>query len=290
VRNDKSPLQIDLSLILPGAPDEADACIGRLIEDLTGRMGVDRVHVVSAATPNQPAKICIHYDESILSLSRVREIVHSVGATLSNQYGHLLWHVKGLRHQRRARSVAVNLKRIPGVLEASAALSGVVRIEFDRSQLTERKLRESLAKLDISVADDSSPESGTSPRDDHQSQDHDHNEEIHNHDHAGANDEHTHAHGGFLGKNTELYFAAFCGITLAGGYLFERLASGPSWVPLIGYVAAYFFGGFYTLREAIDNLRMRRFEIDTLMLVAAGGAGALGEWAEGALLLFLFSI
>ncbi|NLA68979.1 MAG: heavy metal translocating P-type ATPase, partial [Gammaproteobacteria bacterium] len=56
------------------------------------------------------------------------------------------------------------------------------------------------------------------------------------------------------------------------------------------YVVAYVFGGFYTLREAIDNLRMKRFEIDTLMLVAAAGAAALGSWAEGALLLFLFSL
>src|SRR3546814_1320033 len=40
----------------------------------------------------------------------------------------------------------------------------------------------------------------------------------------------------------------------------------------------------------LDNLRLKRFEIDTLMLVAAAGAGALGAWAEGALLLFLFSL
>ena len=56
------------------------------------------------------------------------------------------------------------------------------------------------------------------------------------------------------------------------------------------YVGAYFFGGYYTLREAIDTIRLGRFEIDTLMLVAAAGAAALDKWAEGALLLFLFSI
>ena len=50
------------------------------------------------------------------------------------------------------------------------------------------------------------------------------------------------------------------------------------------------FGGFFTLKEAFENLRKRRFEIDTLMLVAAIGAATLGQWAEGALLLFLFSI
>src|SRR3546814_11421954 len=35
---------------------------------------------------------------------------------------------------------------------------------------------------------------------------------------------------------------------------------------------------------------MKKFEIDTLMLVAAAGAAALGAWAERALLLFLFSL
>ncbi|MFZ5692823.1 MAG: heavy metal translocating P-type ATPase, partial [Pseudomonadota bacterium] len=39
-----------------------------------------------------------------------------------------------------------------------------------------------------------------------------------------------------------------------------------------------------------ENLRLRNFEIDTLMLVAAAGAAALGAFAEGALLLFLFSL
>src|SRR5690606_31483759 len=68
------------------------------------------------------------------------------------------------------------------------------------------------------------------------------------------------------------------------------VAGAPAWLPFTLYVATYLFGGFYTLREAIDNLRLKRFEIDTLMLVAAAGAAALGAWAEGALLLFLFSL
>src|SRR3546814_5296066 len=88
----------------------------------------------------------------------------------------------------------------------------------------------------------------------------------------------------FLGPNTELIFALACGALLGIGYAIERLVAGaPEWLPTACYVAAYFFGGFFTLREAIDNLRMKKFEIDTLMLVAAAGAAALGAWAEGAL-------
>ena len=100
-----------------------------------------------------------------------------------------------------------------------------------------------------------------------------------------------HAHGGIFGSNTELIFALICGALLIVGFAMEKLASSaPEWLPIACYIAAYVFGGFFTLREAIGNIRQKRFEIDTLMLVAAAGAAALGAWAEGALLLFLFSL
>ena len=107
------------------------------------------------------------------------------------------------------------------------------------------------------------------------------------HDESG---DHQHEHGGLFGANTEMIFALLCGALLGVGALLPKLTNVPSWLPLTCFVLAYFFGGFYTLREAIDNIKLKRFEIDTLMLVAAAGAAALGSWAEGALLLFLFSL
>jgi len=106
------------------------------------------------------------------------------------------------------------------------------------------------------------------------------------HDHSKGGD-HGHAHGGIFGERTELIFAGLSGAMLAAGWLLEQRMEGV--VPLAFFIAAYGFGGYFTLREAIGNIAKRRFEIDTLMLVAAAGAAALGQWAEGALLLFLFS-
>lgn len=112
--------------------------------------------------------------------------------------------------------------------------------------------------------------------------------EPHDHESGGA---HAHGEGGILGPNTELIFALASGGALGVGFAIEKLASGhPAWLPLALFIVAYGFGGFFTVREAVENLRRKRFEIDTLMLVAATGAAALGAWAEGALLLFLFSI
>lgn len=97
-------------------------------------------------------------------------------------------------------------------------------------------------------------------------------------------------HDGPLGERTELVFSLLCGGLLLTGWLLSALTDITAWVPWGLYVAAYFFGGIFTLLEAIENIRRGRFEIDFLMLVAAIGAATLGEWAEGALLLFLFSL
>jgi Cd2+/Zn2+-exporting ATPase len=109
-------------------------------------------------------------------------------------------------------------------------------------------------------------------------------EQKHDHDHN-----HDHDHGGFFGKNTELIFSLICGGLLAIGFALS-FVSGITWIPTAFYIAAYFFGGFYTAKEAIENIRAGSFDIDSLMLVAAVGAAILGDWAEGALLLFLFSL
>lgn len=101
---------------------------------------------------------------------------------------------------------------------------------------------------------------------------------------------HHHDHGGIFGKNTELYFAILSGICLITGYLLEKYGSISSNIPFGLYISAYFFGGYFTLKEAITKISKGEFEIDFLMLVAAAGAAYLGEWAEGALLLFLFSL
>ncbi|PHN92747.1 heavy metal translocating P-type ATPase [Maribacter sp. 6B07] len=109
----------------------------------------------------------------------------------------------------------------------------------------------------------------------------------HNHENS---DNHDHEHDGILGKNTELYFAILSGVTLITGFLIEKFSELSESVPFVLYILSYIFGGYFTLKEAITKIAKGEFEIDFLMLVAAAGAAYLGEWAEGALLLFLFSL
>lgn len=56
------------------------------------------------------------------------------------------------------------------------------------------------------------------------------------------------------------------------------------------YAISYIAGGFEATRTALRDLRNGSLNVDLLMIVAAGGAAAVGEWPEGAALLFLFSL
>jgi Cd2+/Zn2+-exporting ATPase len=97
-----------------------------------------------------------------------------------------------------------------------------------------------------------------------------------------------HAHGS---ARWELWFAIVSGVTYGAGMIAEFALGLPmlGW-PLAFFLATYFFGGFFTVRTAIASTLRGRFEVDFLMLVAAVGAALIGRWAEGAVLLFLFSL
>ena len=110
----------------------------------------------------------------------------------------------------------------------------------------------------------------------------------HDHDHTEAGQDH--AHGGIFGERTELIFAIICGVLLAIGFGLSFVNDLSPYVSIGFYIGAYLFGGFYTTKEAVEGISKGHFEIDFLMLVAAIGAAILGQWAEGALLLFLFSL
>ena len=101
---------------------------------------------------------------------------------------------------------------------------------------------------------------------------------------------HEHNHDGFLGENTELYFAIAAGVFFFAGLVFEHLLDLNEWYAKGSFIVSLLFGGFYTAKEAIEKTSKAEFEIDFLMLAAAVGAVYIDRWGEAALLLFLFSL
>lgn len=82
---------------------------------------------------------------------------------------------------------------------------------------------------------------------------------------------------------------AACAAAIGGGVIAGSIDGARAWsIPL--YAAAYLAGGAAATRRALADLVRAKLNVDLLMILAAAGAAVLGEWIEGAILLFLFSL
>ena len=242
-------LSLQLALVLPGIPDERDACVTRLV-DMLEAQGLDRVHVVE-----QDAKpvLCLHYDPVRFTLSRVRRMVDAAGALLGVRYQHELMRIEGMDCSTCATVIEHALQRLDGVLEASVSYAAErMRLEYDAEKVSRASIVLRLEALGYKVVDAR----------------------------HGAS---------WHVKYRELIVSAAAGILLLSGWFVDLRQSGNAVsIALLG--TSILAGGYYAMRDAWQSIRERRLDIDVLMVVAAVGAAALGQWAEGALLLVLFSL
>ncbi len=73
------------------------------------------------------------------------------------------------------------------------------------------------------------------------------------------------------------------------GFVVERTGA-PTWASVVPYLLAMAVAGYPVVRAAGFALRARRADMNLLMAVAALGAGAIGEWGEGATVLVVFAV
>jgi len=91
-------------------------------------------------------------------------------------------------------------------------------------------------------------------------------------------------------RNPKVITSAVSGLLLVTGYLLAR-TGGPPVVAILIYLLAILIGGYYFGREALEDLWFEQeIGIELLMAVAAIVAAALGQFAEAAMLVFLYSM
>ena len=96
---------------------------------------------------------------------------------------------------------------------------------------------------------------------------------------------------GLWRANPELFLALATLVFLLTAWLGGSVSGLlPAWAVVLFAVAAYVAGGYSGAKVALANACCGIFNIDLLMVAAALGAALIGEWEEGALLLFLFTL
>lgn len=264
-------LALDLTDLLPGSDDR---CADRLTHDLASHAIIEGAHVIDSGTA--APRLCVHYDATAATAVDVQRQAWRTAETINSEFGHLRWLMTEPTDEPAARTaLADRLSRMPGVVGAVATTDSI-EVEFQRAQVTAQELVDLIADAAMSATTAASSVHGEHAGEDH--------------DHDGDRGGHQHGHGGIFGERSELIFAGLAGALLVAGWLLATFADTPRTVEVVVYSLAFFFGAFFTVQEAYSTIRQRRFEIDFLMLVAAAGAAALGAVAEGALLLFLFSV
>ncbi|HMO83590.1 MAG TPA: heavy metal translocating P-type ATPase [Lacipirellulaceae bacterium] len=268
-------LKIELRLLLPEIPDARDACVRRL-EQLIGReRGITRTHVVEAGkAAGGRTSLCLHYDPQTVSMAQVNRLARAAGADVTKQFGHATIPVRVVAAEDAARTIEQTLCGLPGVLSASVnQAAGQARVEFDRKQIN-------LPRIEAAINEMGHAAGVTAATEAHAEGD--------GHEHRENGD----AAKNWYARNRELVWSLIAGTLLVVAWTGERWLGLPRGVAIGVFAASYAFGAFDLVRHTLGTLRKGRFafDIDLLMLLAAIGAAVLGAWAEGAFLLFLFSL
>ena len=262
------------------------------------------------------AQLCLHYDPSRLPLSRILAFVRAAGAEVTDRYAHAIVAFRLVGTEDDGQRLEDDLAALPGVTVAAVNFAGqVARVEFDRRRVgpadIEHALRATGADLlDFQATEHAHPRVRKSdivelpaqpvrlerphtgparvevqpPR------------EVAEEPSEEVPDERAKrepaADVGWYHRNRELAWSLASGVLLAAGWLLGRFTAAPENLSIALYVGAYISGARDNVAHFLGDLRRGhfRFNIDLLMVVAALGAAVLGEWVEGALLLFLFSL
>lgn len=254
-------IRLDFTLLLPDLPDEQDDCVERLRTLVGLKRGVAEAHV--ATEPGGGSTLCVHYDPSVVGLGQIRRAAELAGAQLEERYGHASLPIRATDAEDAVRRIESGLRDEDGVLSVSVNVaSQLVRVEFDRRVVDVDEVRDRLRRMGYLAASEVTPTAGGP---------------------------------GLVSKlqgNSELVLSLVAGLLLVVGWAGERWFALPGAAAIVVFALSYVAGAWDLAGHWLRQLRDGRvgFDIDLLMLVAALGAGALGEWAEGAFLLFLFSL
>lgn len=271
-------LQLAIPLLLPGVEDEADGCVARLQERLGAQRGVSVAHV--ERRDGKPV-LCLHYDPNLVPLERVERLARDLGAEITQRYHHETLPVLGMDCGSCAASIEHVVGRVPGVLRVAVNYPvEKMKVEYDATVAERGAIIGAVRSLGYRVPEPDKARPPVKAQGEHPESG----------DHAGHRHAEVPAEAGWIQRNWEVVLSLTCGLLLALGYFGQRFFGLPAAAATGLYLLAYVSGGYDLARHTVPTVLRGRFDVEFLMLVAAAGAAVLGDWAEGALLLFLFSL
>ena len=263
-------IELCAPLLMPEILDTCDDCVDMVVENLSGRKGISRIHVKN---DQDHPHLCLHYDPDQISAAAVQEIAEQAGLEFTARYRHEQIPFSGMDAADAATTLTGVLEDLPGMLHANANYAaGLIFAAYDSTVLQADAIYEAIRGMGYHPQPALS-ETGPVLIEEEQ-------------DSEGA----PRFLPSWLQKKWKLVLVAFAGLFFFIGWLGGTFLGLPEPVALAFLILSYIAGGYDIATHAVPGLLKGKFDTDVLMLAAAGGAAILGHWAEGAFLLFLFSL
>lgn len=229
-------------------------CASRLENALAGGDGVSDVRVDFLSQ-----KMRVEYDPQRTSEKKIGSKLIGMGyKIISESHASALFRVEGMCCGDESQMVEKALRKIPGVKEVSFRLvSQEVRVEFDPGMTDPRRLTQAIESTGLN---------------------------------ARLRGEGPYAPTGVWYQNWAILSPVFSGMLLAAGLGLQWVLGWDQAATMPIYAVAMAIGGAPMARKGLLAAINLSLDMNTLMTVAVAGAAIIGEWAEGATVVFLFSV
>ncbi|HBW31224.1 heavy metal translocating P-type ATPase (plasmid) [Anabaena sp. FACHB-709] len=295
----------------------------------TIEVALQQLHGVTEATVNfTTGKARVSYDAEVLSEKSIYNQIKGLGYTIeqshqaqSHQQSHscggehdhdhqnhdhnvdivslqtLQLQISGMDCGSCAKTIEAGVQKIIGVQEASVSFASErLHISYDPQLVNEKTIYDRIQDLGYTVEE--GVETSSNHHTDACGHDHEHH---HDHDYS-----HNHEHSQPINKskqkqksdltswrfwieNRRGQSVILAGIGLVLGLLTQYLVL-PIWIARAFYGIGIVIAGYPIARAGLFELRLRRADMNLLMTISVIGAVILGDWFEGGLVVFLFSL
>ena len=231
---------------------DCPSCAEKIEKIVSGMEAVE-----SAAVNFTGGKLTVRFDESAIGTSEIEDRIQKLGYQTGKPAGQACdkFFVEGLDCPDESSIIEKKLAELSGVKKVEFNLvAGEVSVTYDSATVGRGKLMAAIAETGMKA----SLTEG-----------------------ASASEQ---AHG-----RTLLLFTVASGVLIAAGFALSLLDV-PGVIPIVFYLAAMLAGGLHIVRKALFSVRNLTLDMNFLMTVAVVGAAAIGEWLEGATVIFLFSL
>ncbi|MCD6475615.1 MAG: heavy metal translocating P-type ATPase [Anaerolineaceae bacterium] len=263
-------VEIEIPLLLPEIENDGDDCLVRLQDNLRSHRGISHVHLNREVAP---IALCVHFNPNLVSLKNVRRLAQKAGSTLSNRYRHERIPIMGMNNADEAPILRRKLEKIPGMLHADVNYAaGLVFVVYDIKTLQPQTIAQVMDGMGIQSPGWPSVQQ----------------EHVHTHVYEQGSAPAFLPH--WVQERWTLILVGCAGLFLLFAWAGETFFALPSQIALLFLLLSYLSSGYDIAKHAVPGLLKGKFDTDVLMLAASVGAAILGEWTEGAFLLFLFGL